>query len=296
MSGSKKNAVSTLSLHERRALVDREDCDLPLSWQAWLLGLNRTGLYYVPKPLSEEELLLRRRIDEINTDQPCYGSRRIGAILAREGLRASRKRVQRLMRDMGILAIYPGPKLSAGDESPKFPYLLRGVDINHPNHTWGSDITYIRLKGGFMYLTVFLDWYSRYVISWSFSDSLSADFVVEALEDAFRSARPMIINSDQGSQYTSNQYVDRIRSEDSNIRISMDGRGRCMDNIFTERFWRSYKQEEVYLKDYESPREARRSTAEYIDHYNHRRPHQALGYLTPWEVYTGRGSKGVNIK
>ena len=197
----------------------------------------------------------------------------------------------------GLPSLFADPrKKSAEDESPKFPYLLRGVDINHPNHTWGSDITYVRLKGGFMYLTVFLDWYSRYVISWSFSDSLSADFVVEALEDAFRSARPMIINSDQGSQYTSNQYVDRIRSEDSNIRISMDGRGRCMDNIFTERFWRSYKQEEVYLKDYESPREARRSTAEYIDHYNHRRPHQALGYLTPWEVYTGRRSKGVNIK
>ena len=296
MNGSKKNAVSTLSLNERRALIDWESKDLPLSWQAWLLGLNRTGLYYVPEPLSKEELLLRRRIDEIHTDQPCYGSRRIGAILSREGLGASRKRVQRLMRDMGIIAIYPGPKLSVGDESPKFPYLLRGVDINHPNHTWGSDITYVRLKGGFMYLTVFLDWYSRYVISWSFSDSLSAGFVVDALEDAFRAARPTIINSDQGSQYTSSHYIERVRSEDGNIKISMDGRGRCMDNIFTERFWRSYKQEEVYLKDYESPREARRSTAEYIDHYNHRRPHQALGYLTPWEVYTGGGGKKVNIK
>ena len=144
-----------------------------------------------------------------------------------------------------------------------------------------------------MYLSVFLDWHSRYVISWSFSDSLSVGFVVDALEDAFRAARPTIINSDQGSQYTSSHYIERIRSEDGNIKISMDGRGRCMDNIFTERFWRSYKQEEVYLKDYESPREARRSTAEYIDHYNHRRPHQALGYLTPWEVYTGGGGKKV---
>ena len=239
--------------------------------------------YYVPKPLSEEELLLRRRIDEINTDQPCYGSRRIGAILAREGLRASRKRVQRLMRDMGILAIYPGPKLSAGDESPKFPYLLRGVDINHPNHTWGSDITYVRLKGGFMYLTVFLDWYSRYVISWSFSDSLSADFVVEALEDAFRSARPMIINSDQGSQYTSPQYVELLQG--AGVRISMDGRGRAHDNIFTERLWRSVKYEEVYLKEYRSPREAREGLRRYFEFYNNRRPHQALGYRTPAEVY-----------
>ena len=172
------------------------------------------------------------------------------------------------MRDMGILAIYPAPKLSAGDESPKFPYLLRGVDIDHPNHTWGTDITYVRLRGGFMYLTVFLDWYSRYVVSWAFSDSLSAGFVIEALEDAFKTARPEIINSDQGSQYTSKSYVERIRDESDGIAISMDGRGRCMDNIFTERFWRSYKQEEVYLKEYESPREARRSTAEYIRHYN----------------------------
>ncbi len=149
--------------------MDWENKDFPLSWQAWLLGLNRTGLYYVPGPLSEEELLLRRRIDEIHTDQPCYGSRRVQAVLSRGGLPVSRKRIQRLMRDMGILAIYPGPKLSAGDESPKFPYLLRGVDIDHPNHTWGTDVTYVRLKGGFMYLTVFLDWYSRYVVSWAFS-------------------------------------------------------------------------------------------------------------------------------
>jgi len=200
------------------------------------------------------------------------------------------------MRDMGILAIYPGPKLSGGSESPKFPYLLRGVAIDHPNHTWGTDITYVRLKGGFMYLTVFLDWYSRYVVSWAFSDSLSADFVVEALEEAFKIARPGIINSDQGTQYTSNFYIERIRDESGSIAISMDGRGRCMDNIFTERFWRSYKQEEVYLKEYESPREARRSTAEYIKHYNFDRPHQSLNYRTPWDVYSGGKAGKVTIK
>ncbi len=147
-----------------------------------------------------------------------------------------------------------------------------------------------------MYLTVFLDWYSRYVVSWAFSDSLSAGFVIEALEDAFKTARPKIINSDQGSQYTSKSYVERIRDESDGIAISMDGRGRCMDNIFTERFWRSYKQEEVYLKEYESPREARRSTAEYIRHYNFNRPHQSLNYRTPWEVYSGEKAEKVNIK
>ncbi len=178
--------------------MDWENKDFPLSRQAWLLGLNRTGLYYVAAPLSKEELLLRRWIDEIHTGQPCYGSRRMQAVLSQAGLTVSRKRIQRLMRDMGILSIYPGPKLSGGGESPKFPYLLRGVAIDHPNHTWGTDITYVRLKGGFMYLTVFLDWYSRYVVSWAFSDSLSADFVVEALEEAFKIARPGIINSDQG--------------------------------------------------------------------------------------------------
>ena len=276
--------------------MDWENKDFPLSRQAWLLGLNRTGLYYVAAPLSKEELLLRRWIDEIHTGQPCYGSRRMQAVLSQAGLTVSRKRIQRLMRDMGILAIYPGPKLSGGSESPKFPYLLRGVAIDHPNHTWGTDITYVRLKGGFMYLTVFLDWYSRYVVSWAFSDSLSADFVVEALEEAFKIARPGIINSDQGTQYTSNFYIERIRDESGSIAISMDGRGRCMDNIFTERFWRSYKQEEVYLKEYESPREARRSTAEYIKHYNFDRPHQSLNYRTPWDVYSGGKAGKVTIK
>lgn len=285
-----------LSLHERRALVDWENREIPLSWQAWLLELNRTGLYYVPAPLSGEELLLRRKIDEIHTSYPCYGSRRIQVLLSREGLRISRKRVQRLMRDMGIMAIYPTPKLSSGKENRKFPYLLRGIHIDHPNHTWGTDITYVRLKGGFMYLTVFLDWYSRYVVSWSFSDTLSVGFVIEALEKAFEIARPQIINSDQGSQYTSGSYIDRIVAESEEIAISMDGRGRCMDNIFTERFWRSYKQEEVYLKDYESPREARRSTAEYIEHYNYHRPHQSLNYRIPWEVYSGGEAKKVDIK
>lgn len=276
--------------------MDWENREFPLSMQSELLGLNRVGLYYVPAPLSEEELLLRRRIDEIHTSYPCYGSRRMQAVLSRGGLTVSRKRVQRLMGDMGLMAIYPGPRLSAGGESPKFPYLLRGVDIDHPNHTRGTDVTYVRLKGGFMYLTVFLDWYSRYVVSWAFSDSLAAGFVVEALEDAFRIARPRIINSDQGSQYTSNLYIDRIRFESGDIGISMDGRGRCMGNIFTERFWRSYKQEEVYLKEYESPREARRSTAEYMMHYNFNRPHQSLNYRTPREVYSGGTARKVNIK
>jgi putative transposase len=173
-------------------------------------------------------------------------------------------------------------------EHQKFPYLLRGVEAAYPNHIWGTDITYVRLKGGWMYLTVILDWYSRYILSWSMSDTLSTDFVLETLDGAFKQGHPKIINSDQGVQYTSAAWRERIATESKDIEISMDGRGRCMDNIFTERFWRTYKYEEVYLKDYESPRICRKETARYIEHYNNCRPHTALKNKTPAEVYTGK--------
>jgi putative transposase len=282
--------VSTLSLSERRALIDWNDRILSIQEQAKLLRLNRTGLYYVPTSPTAWELELRRRIDKLNTDYPYYGSRKIAAVLGEEGFLVSRKRVQRLMAEMGLLSVYPHRKnlSTANPEHKKYPYLLRGVTAEYPNHIWGTDITYVRLKGGWMYLTVILDWYSRYVISWSMSEELSTDFVVEALEKALMRERPEIINSDQGSQYTSKKWEESIARWSPESRISMDGRGRCMDNIFTERFWRSYKYEEVYLREYETPRDCRRGAAEYIEHYNHSRPHQALKNKTPYKVFTER--------
>ena len=237
------------------------------------------------------ELELRWRIDKINTDYPYYGSRKIAAVLRGESFIVSRKKVQRLMAEMGLLSVYPRRRnlSEANPEHRKYPYLLRGITAAYPNHIWGTDITYVRLKGGWMYLTVILDWYSRYVVSWTMSDQLTTDFVVEALENALLKGAPQIINSDQGSQYTSNIWTESILRQSAKIQISMDGRGRCMDNIFTERFWRSYKYEEVYLKEYATPRECRRGTAEYIEHYNHSRPHQALKNKTPYKVFTERG-------
>jgi putative transposase len=255
-----------------------------------MLNLNRTGLYYIPVPPTAWELELRQRIDRLNTDFPYYGSRKIAAVLGEECFPVSRKRVQRLMAEMGLLSVYPRRQnlSKANPAHKKYPYLLRGVTAAYPNHIWGTDITYIQLKGGWMYLTVILDWYSRYVISWSMSEQLTVDFVIDALEMALLKALPEIVNSDQGSQYTSQAWVESILRRSANTRISMDGRGRCMDNIFTERFWRSYKYEEVYLKEYETPRECRRGTAEYIKHYNHSRPHQALKNKTPYKVFTER--------
>ena len=283
--------VSILSLSERRLLIDWGDRYLSIREQAELLRLNRTGLYYVPAAPTAWELQLRKGIDRLNTEFPYYGSRKITSTLGEEGFVVSRKRVQRLMAEMGLLSIYPRRRnlSEANSAHKKYPYLLRGVTASYPNHIWGTDITYVRLKGGWMYLTVILDWYSRYVVSWSMSDQLTTSFVVDALEVALSRALPNIINSDQGSQYTSQVWSERILKSSPKIRISMDGRGRCMDNIFTERFWRSYKYEEVYLKEYETPRDCRRGTAEYIDHYNHRRPHQALKNKTPYKVFMERG-------
>lgn len=283
--------VSTLSLDERRNLIDWKEKSLSLTEQAALLELNRTGLYYKPAALTEEELKLRAEIDRLNTGYPSYGSRMIRAMLKKDGWKISRKKVQNLMQEMGLVAIYPTKKLNLSvnaSEHRRYPYLLRGVEALYPNHIWGTDITYVRLKGGWMYLTVILDWYARYVVSWSLSDTLLTDFVLESLDLAFQKACPQIINSDQGVQYTSSAWRERIEAQSPEISISMDGRGRCMDNIFTERFWRTYKYEEVYLKDYESPRVCRQETALFLEHYNSGRPHSALNYKTPAEVYWGK--------
>lgn len=267
-------------------MVDRADRELSLSVQAELLSLNRSGLYYQPVPPSPEELWIKRRIDEIYTQWPFYGSRKITAELRKE-LVINRKTVQRHMREMGLSAITPGPNLSQRrQEHAIFPYLLRDLTAAHPNHVWGIDITYIRLCGGWLYLVAVLDWHSRYVVSWELDQTLEMPFVLDAVERALAQATPIIWNSDQGSHFTSPQYIDRLTQAD--VQISMDGKGRALDNIFTERLWRTVKYEEVYLHDYVSPRDAQQHLAHYFDFYNYRRLHQALDYLTPAQVYFGK--------
>jgi len=267
----------------RLILVERDQPELPLKTQAELLSLSRASLYYQPVLPSAEEVAIKHRIDELYTAHPFYGSRKIRAQLQPDWL-ISRKRVQRYMRQMGLVAIYPGPRLSQPAPGHQiYPYLLRGVTASYPNHVWGLDITYIRLQHGWMYLVAILDWFSRYVISWELDQTLELPFVLTAVDQALGQAQPVICNSDQGSHFTSPQYLDRLRAVE--VQISMDGRGRAMDNIFTERLWRSVKYEEVYLNEYVTPREARQGLSGYFQFYNHDRPHQALNYRTPAEVY-----------
>jgi putative transposase len=264
-------------------MIEPFSSKLSLVQQSELLSLNRSSLYYTPCPPSAEEVALKHRIDEIYTSWPFYGSRRITAVLRGEMV-INRKVVQRCMREMGLAGICPGPNTSKRAlESQIYPYLLRHVKASYPNHVWGIDITYIRLKGGWMYLVAILDWFSRYVVAWELDQRLELPFVLTAVDGALDQARPEIWNSDQGSHFTSPQYLDRLRN--AQVRISMDGRGRALDNVFTERLWRTVKYEEVYLHEYTSPRDARQGLAGYLDFYNHCRPHQSLDYCTPATVY-----------
>jgi putative transposase len=264
-------------------MLDDDAGELTLRTQAELLSLSRSGLYYQPLPPSAEELRIKRRIDELYTAYPFYGSRKITAVLGAEMV-INRKAVQRHMREMGLAAICPGPNLSKQALAHRtFPYLLRRLAITHPNHVWGVDITYVRLNGGWLYLVAVLDWFSRYVVSWELDQSLDLSFVLAAVQRALTQATPTICNSDQGSHFTSPQYLDLLQAHQ--VQISMDGKGRALDNIFTERLWRTIKYEEVYLHDYASPREARLGLARYFEFYNQQRPHQALGYRTPAQLY-----------
>jgi putative transposase len=264
-------------------MIDYDATDLSLTVQTELLSLNRSSLYYVPVSPSAAELQLKRRIDEIYTAHPFYGSRKITAVLRQEQV-INRKAVQHHMREMGLVAIYPGPNLSQrAQKHLVFPYLLRRLKVTYPNHVWGIDITYIRLRGGWLYLVAVLDWFSRYVLSWELDQTLEMPFVVSTVQSALKLATPLIWNSDQGSHFTSPQYTDLLRA--AGVQISMDGRGRALDNIFTERLWRTVKYEEVYLHDYDSPREARQALSRYFEFYNHERPHQTLNYQTPAQVY-----------
>ena len=244
-----------------------------------MLSVSRSGWYYQPKGVSEENLALMKLIDRLYLAIPFYGARKIADCLKRQGHMVNRKRVQRLMRLMGIRAIYRRPRTSKPGKGHKiYPYLLKGLKITRSNQVWAADITYIPMAKGFLYLVAIIDWYSRYVLSWRISNTLDADFCVEALEEALRKGRPEIFNTDQGSQFTG-------MLKKHNIRISMDGKGSYNDNLFIERLWRTVKYEEVYLNAYQDGREARISLGNYFRFYNTERPHQTLGYRTPAEVF-----------
>jgi len=267
-------------------MIEPETSELSLKTQAELLSISRSSLYYCSQPPSPEEVAIKHRIDEIYTRWPFYGSRRITAVLNQEEIAVSRPTVQGYMREMGISGMAPGPNTSQpAPEHKKYPYLLRHTRASYPNHIWGIDITYIRLRGGWMYLVAVLDWFSRFVVAWEVDQTLELPFVLNAVDRALAQANPTIWNSDQGSHFTSSQYLGRLLL--ANVQISMDGQGRAIDNIFTERLWRSIKYEEVYLNDYASPREARQGLSRYFHFYNFERLHQALDYLTPAAVYAG---------
>jgi putative transposase len=273
--------------------VEREAGEVSMVTQCELLSVHRSGLYYQPRPVAAGTLVLQRRIDEIYTACPFYGVRKITAQLRSEGQLVNHKAVARHMQTMGLRAIYPSPNLSQrARQHAVYPYLLRGLKIERPNQVWGVDITYIRLRSGWMYLFAVLDWFSRFVVSWTLDLTLEIGFVLEAMRSALASATPTICNSDQGSHFTSPHYTGLLL--DAQVQISMDGKGRALDNIFTERLWRTVKYEEVYLKDYASPREARSGLSAYLDFYNHRRLHQALDYQTPASVYFKKGDQSTD--
>jgi putative transposase len=266
--------------------------------QCELLGVNRSGLYYEPAAESEANLRLMRMIDEQYLRTPFYGSRRMAAHLAARGEPVCRKRVQRLMRIMGLEAIYPRPRTTTRSPDHKiYPYLLRDVTIDRCDQVWSTDVTYLPLEGGYMFLAAVIDWHSRFVLSWRLSNTLDGRFCPEALEAALGGGRPEIFNTDQGSQFTARAFTGRL--EEAEVAVSMDGRGRALDNVFIERLWRSLKYEEVYLKAYRNVREMEYGLEGWFRFYNHERPHQGLGYRTPAEVYRGakpvrpRGAGGI---
>jgi putative transposase len=270
---------------------------LPITRQCVLAGVARSVVYTQTKPphVNEMDLLLLRLIDEEYTRHPFYGSRRMVIYLKALNYDVNRKRVQRLMRILGLAGMSPGPNTSrAHPENKVYPYLLRGMEITRPNQVWSTDITYVRLEKGFVYLVAIIDWYSRRVLSWSLSNTLETPFCIDCLEEALRHyGRPDIFNTDQGSQFTSQDFVNVLKRED--ILISMDGRGRALDNIFVERLWRSVKYEDIYLKGYDSVRTLFLGLTEYFEFYNHERPHQSLSYKTPAMVYKSGEDGGARI-
>lgn len=267
------------------AMVDFQSKDIPVSVQADLLGINRTSLYYKPHMPSDEELAIKAAIDKLYTNHPEFGYRRITVWLRRNnGIVINHKATLLHMQEMGIQAIYPHPNLSKPNLADKvYPYLLKGLTINRQNQVWSIDITYIPIKKSFLYLVAIIDWYSRYVIQWAVDDSLEIGFVLDTCQSALEIRAPEIMNSDQGSHFTSPKYTQLFIN--AGTKISMDHRGRAFDNIFIERLWRTLKYENVYPRLYETPREARLGIQEYLLYYNKERPHQSLKYMTPAEVY-----------
>jgi putative transposase len=274
-----------MSVPDRRARLDRAHSVLSIRRQCQLLGVARSGVYRTPSPANDNDLALMRQIDELFTAWPFLGSRRMAQMLQGDGRAVNRKRVQRLMRLMGIAALGPKPRTSTPAPGHRiFPYLLRGLRIDRPNQVWAADITYLPIGRGFLYLVAIMDWASRAVLSWRLSNTMDVSFCVAALEEALaRFGKPEIFNTDQGSQFTSAAFTSAL--EQAGIQISMDGRGRWMDNVFIERLWRSLKHEDVYLKGYVDGRETRLGIAAWFAFYNTRRPHQALGYATPMAVW-----------
>jgi putative transposase len=278
-----------MSPAERQRWIERED-DMPLTMQCELAGVPRSSVYRrlqatARQPCLDEEDRLRALIDEAYTNRPFYGSRRMVVHLRGEGHCVNRKRVQRLMREMGLAGMAPGPATSKPHPQHKvYPYLLRGVAVTRPNQVWSTDLTYIRLARGFACLVAIIDWYSRKVLAWRISNSMDASFCADCLEDALRHhGKPEVFNSDQGAQFTSDAFTTVLKRED--VAISMDGRGRALDNIFVERLWRNVKYEDVYLKGYSNMAELTVGLSQYFAFYNGARPHQALGYETPDHVY-----------
>jgi putative transposase len=286
--GLKKNLASSKSREDRMKMIDRKEKRLSIKKQAELLSVNRTSLYYKPVLVNDEEYLIKRIIDEIYTSHPEYGYRRMTSVLNRDyHIHINQKRTRRYMRDMGIHGFCPGPNLSKRTHCKYlYPYMLRGLTIDHPNQVWSIDITYCRMKRGFMYMVAIIDWYSRYIVGFELSNTLDKTFVIEAIQKAIRQYRkPEIMNSDQGIQFTSDEYINLLKN--NNVKISMDGKGRALDNQRIERFFRSYKWEKLYLEECETVRHLRQITKDYVNHYNHWRPHQSLDYRTPAEYYYG---------
>jgi putative transposase len=270
-----------------RRLVEPDHGELSVRQQCVLLGLNRASFYYQAATQSEENLRLMRLLDEEYTRHPFYGSRKLTEWLQGQREEVNRKRVQRLMRLMGLEAIYPKPRLSqAGKGHRVFPYLLRGVTVARPDQVWSTDITYVPLATGFMYLAAILDWYSRYVIAWRLSNTLDGAFCLEMLEEALGGGQPEIFNTDQGVQFTAAAFTQRVQA--AGVQMSMDGRGRCLDNVFVERLWRTVKYEDIYLYCYEGVAELQQGLQRYFRFYNEERLHQSLGYRTPATVYRTR--------
>lgn len=269
---------------DKKLLIDTNNADLTINQQCELIDLSRSTYYYKPRPLSKEMLELMNVVDEEYTKYPYFGTRRMAEYLKRKGFDVGRKKIRAIYYLLGLEAIYPKPRLSDPNKQHKiYPYLLRNIEINDIDEVWSTDITYIRLRHGFVYLVAVIDWYSRYVLDWEISTSLDAEFCIETLRRCLNIGRCKIFNTDQGAQFTSNEFTDLLLCND--IKISMDGVGRALDNVFVERLWRSVKQECVYIHEFESVAESIKAISEYFKFYNKIRPHQSLNYKTPAEIY-----------